>query len=482
MSFVLATVAFIAAALALGVLAPYGDEFVSILIWLYFVFGVYMTLIIVLRRYFYTGTLFAFHIAFTGFFCYIYLNRHEVIHDSQFHFSTFTDQNLHLAIWVLSTSTLAALAPWLALAGRTVSLSRLSLQDVVAETIGRLDAISPVWVILLVALSFILAITLFLTNPSVLDISYPMQFEGHWEPYEMLKVPTFMSAIALAVVYAKRIARRSRETLTANIARLNFLFSNILLLLLTGSRGVFTFLWLLVGLFELFLWWRRRGSLSWGISFVLMGWFAFECWPYMRFYLSLLPFDQVAVEATLIFFGLHSSSAAAYVKEGIRIADFTMISGSFFQLLYVVQLIRDGISLHGLTFLELIPNLLPSWLDGVLWNRPVNDNWLLADYYSHGGGFLIVANAYWNGGTWVAVLFMSMLSALFMGFDRYLAGPRAGTVYRIFYWLWMPAMIVQLCYGIQGMARVVELLAAGIVIEHLLAHRSIGPQPQPRRS
>jgi hypothetical protein len=477
MSFILSTLGFVVSAAMLGVTAPYSDGLVGLVIWPFCMLGVYVALIMVLRRYFYTATLFAFHVFFAAFLCYIYLNRHEVVREKQFNFSVFTDGNLQLSIWVLCAATLAVLVPWLLLAARTVTLSRLSVRAVAAETIGRLDTIGPFWVILLLTGSFLCAVFLFLTNPSVLDIPYPLQFEGHWEPYEALKVPTFMSAVALAIVYAKRIARTHQENLTVNIARANFLFSNILLLLLTGSRGVFTFLWLLVGLFELFLWWRRKGSLSWSLIFVFMAWFAFQCWPYMRFYLSLLPFDEVASESLLIFFGVHSSSAAAY-GEGIRIGDFTMISGSLFHLLDVVQLIRDGISLHGSTFVNLFPQFLPSWLDGVFWDRPISDGWVLGNYYSHGGGFLLIANAYWNGGTWVAVLFMSILSAIFVGYDRYLADPRAGTIYRVFYWLWMPAMIVQLCYGLEGMARVIELLAAGIILEYLLARRSAGLRPQ----
>ncbi len=152
-----------------------------------------------------------------------------------------------------------------------------------------------------------------------------------------------------------------------------------------------------------------------------------------------------------------------------------MIGASLFHSLYVIQLLQDGISINSSTFVNLIQQLLPSWLDGVLWTRPLNDNWLLANYYYHGGGFLLVANAYWNGGLWVALLFMVVMSAIFVGFDRHLRRPDAGLLYRMAYWLWLPVMIVQLGYGIQGMMRVVELLMAVILLERFLRkHRVRG--------
>ena len=243
----------------------------------------------------------------------------------------------------------------------------------------------------------------------------------------------------------------------------------MLMLLLMGSRGLITFLLLGFGVFELLLWKKRRGSLAWGVLFVVLGWFAYQSWPYMRHSLASLPADEVLVEAIRIGLWLGSDANLTYAGEAkIRLGDITMISASLFHLLYVIQLIQDGISLGGSTFVNLIPQSLPSWLDGVLWERPLNDNWLLADYYYHGGGFLLVANAYWNGGLWVALLFMAVLSAIFVGFDRYLMRPDVGLLYRAVYWLWLPVMIVQMGYGLQGMVRVVELLAAVILVERFL--------------
>lgn len=179
------------------------------------------------------------------------------------------------------------------------------------------------------------------------------------------------------------------------------------------------------------------------------------------------------MEALRIGLGLGGDANLTYADEGaIRLNDIPMHGTSLFHLLYVIQLVQDGISLAGSSFVNLIPQSLPGWLDSVLWERPLNDNWLLGEYYYHGGGFLIIANAYWNGGLWVALLFIAVLAAIFVGFDRYLMRPDVGLLYRAVYWLWLPVMIVQMGYGIQGMARVVQLLAVVILLERFQQRRA----------
>jgi hypothetical protein len=359
-------------------------------------------------------------------------------------------------------------------------MSRLSLRAVVAETIGRLDSIGFVWVHLLLLGSFAGSVLLFLTNASVLDVSYPYQLDQQWLPEEVFKIPILLSTVALAIVYAKRISRQRRDIMLMNIARFNFLFVNVLSVLLAGGRGLFTFLVLIIGTFEFFLCFRRKGSLPWGALFIFLAWFAYQSWPYMRWSLALTPFNDVVSEAFLVCFGMGDQSGPTVAYAGLRLSDIGMFSASMFHLLYVEQLIRDGISLDGASFVNLLPQALPSWLDGVLWKRPLNDNWLLAEHYHHGGGFLVVANAYWNGGIWVAELAIAALSFIFVGYDRYLANPRAGMIYRVAYWLWLPIMVVQIGYGLQGMIRVVELLGAAMIFEHLLSRRrAVGLRPKP---
>jgi hypothetical protein len=135
-----------------------------------------------------------------------------------------------------------------------------------------------------------------------------------------------------------------------------------------------------------------------------------------------------------------------------------LLGQSLFHLLYTIDLIENGISLGGSTFVNLIPQFLPEYLDGILWTRPLNDNWLLSFQMAHQGGFLHLANAYWNGGLWVCALYGLVLSFLFSRIDSHLVSIKSSSIYYLVYIFYIPSLIVQLGYGIQGIARIVEAL------------------------
>ncbi|MDG4595658.1 MAG: hypothetical protein P9F75_08185 [Candidatus Contendobacter sp.] len=434
--------------------------------------GVAVAVILLIWRYVYSGVLLGYHVGMAAFVTWVFINRELVVHEQMFVFSTFTDANLEWAIVTLVTASLAVFLPWMAFARGRRSLLRVSARSLAYELLGRLDRLPlKVFQLALVG-SFIIGILFFITNTSVLDAPYPSQGQTQWVPWEIQKIPTLLAVSALAFAYVRRLRRGRRFAVWLLIAQVNFLIVTILMLFLMGSRGLFTFLWLGFGVLELAFWSKRRGSLGWGVLFVVLAWFAYKSWPYLRANLAVLPTDEVLVQALQIGLGLGSDVNWTYAGEDqIQLNDIDMVSTSLFHLLYVIQLIRDGISISGSTFINLIPQALPSWLDGVLWERPLNEAWLLGDYYYHGGGFLIVANAYWNGGLWVALVFMAVLTAIFVGFDRYLMRSDVGLLYRAVYWLWLPVMIVQMGYGIQGMVRVIQLLVAVILLERFWRRR-----------
>ena len=451
----------------------YQDEgWLAVMAWAFTLSGEAVAVMLFIRRYIYVGVLVGYHVFMAAYTTWVFIHRGSVVREQAFVFSTFTDANLQLAIVTLVSASLVVLLPWVVLARGGKQLLRTSLRSLAFELLGRLDHLPLAVFRLALVGSLVLALLLFLTNASVFDASYPGFLRTHWVPGEVLKVPTMMAAGALVIAYARRMRRARGFVSWLLIARVNSLIVMILTLIITGGRGFHTFLWLGFGVLELVLLTKRRGSLAWGVLFIVLAWFAYQSWPYMRQNLAWLPADEVLLEALRIGLGLGSDADLTYAGETkIRLSETTMISASLFHLLYVIQLIQDGISLGGSTFVNLIPQSLPSWLDGVFWERPLNDNWLLAGYYYHGGGFLLVANAYWNGGLWVALIFMAVLSAIFVGFDRHLMRPDVGLLYRAAYWLWVPVLIVQMGYGLQGTVRIVELLLALILLEHFLRRR-----------
>lgn len=465
----LVIVAFLVLALLSIAMEYLSEGLFAILVVGYAVSGILVVIIQLSRLYIYSGVLLGFHVFMAAFTAWVFLNRDLVVSEPAFVFSTFTDANLRLAQQTLIGASVAALLPWWVFARKRTNLMEASATEAIGLLLGRVRRIPMAWVIGGMFVSFSLALLFFMTNPSVLDIPYPAQGRAQWVPGEFKKLPTLLAFIILGIAYILRVQRRRNGAQWLLLAKVNFLVVAILMLLLTGSRGLFTFMWVLLGALELFLWYKRRGSLGWAAAFLLLAWLAYAAWIGMRVQLSSLPLGEVFASAMQLAFGIGSSSTVIYLgDDSIRLGDITMISASLFHLLYVIDLIRDGVSLGGSTFVNLVPQALPGFLDGVLWERPLNDNWRLAEQFYHGGGFLVVANAYWNGGFWVAMLFMMVVSSVLVAFDRYLQNRKVGPLYRIVYWLWLPVFIVQLGYGIQGMVRVLQLLVVVIVLERLV--------------
>lgn len=421
--------------------------------------GYYLTLAIFIRRYIYTGVLLSFHLGMTAFVTYVFVYRDKVEVQPMFAFSTFTEENLKIAIVNLVAACLATFICWRLFLRRDTTLANLSTKELLQELIARFKKIPPFVFVLSLMGSFLSAFSLFFTNSSVLNVSYPFQLIGHWVPSEIMKIPTLVATFTLVYAYIQNIHSDSKFGGWLFLGKINFILVSLLMLLLMGGRGMFVFLWLFIGLYELMLWKRGKSSFSWGLLFLLLAWFAYISWPYMRSTLTELPLGQVLKEAFLIGLGLSNESGLNYQNlNGIRLDDYPVIGQLLFHFLYVIELIKNGVSLGGATFVNLIPQALPSFLDGIFWERPLNDNWLLDNYYHHGGGFFLMANAYWNGGTWVAILYISILSSVFTWLDRIFTKSGTGLLYRFIYLLWLPIMIVQLAYGIQGMTRVIELL------------------------
>jgi len=430
--------------------------------------GVHIGLVMGVRLYVYTASLFIFHLVITMLVVYIYLNRDLVIPSRRFVYSTFTDENLRTALVVFTTTLISVLLPWSMMVRRKASLQNISLKKTVIQLVGSLDFLKKVWIQTILLVSLLSAVILVYTNTTVLDVKYPYNSELHWIPKRLLGIPLLLATIGILTCYYKYVQYGLRYYLTLSMARFNFVITPVLMILLIGARGYLVFMWLFVGILEFYLFLKRRGSLLWCIIFIAFAYFTYQSWPYLRGSLASIPVKAALVESLNIALFSSGGTFTSLVDEsGIHIQNFTRIGMALFHMLYSIQLINDGISLGGSTFINLIPQALPSFLDGILWDRPIHDEYKLEEYYYHGGGFLIVANAYWNGGLAVTVVFVLVLSVLFIGFDSYLIRHRTSILYKFMYWLMLPLIILQLGYGIQGLARVVEILAVSIIIDKI---------------
>jgi len=379
----------------------------------------------------------------------------EKLHD----FSVFTKDNLQTSLNVLVLNVVIILAVCVIEFSRKRKLNDFALyKNIVSIKISLLYVV--------IFSSFIFSVFFFTTNITLLDIGYPLQGESQWVSRSILKLPFFLASAALWVLYIKDAYYKVNGKFILNLARTNFIIVSMLILLLIGSRGIFVFLTFLFALFELRRYTASR-NLIWFFVFIALMWLMYKGWPYIRVNLHLLPFSEVMSNSFLVMSPFKDMMS---VEGGdlVKISQFKVLDQLLFHMLYVVQLVNDGISLGGDTFINLFPQSIPSFLDGLLMYRPRNDNWILGDYYGGGGGFLVIANAYWNGGVLVSMVFILFLTIMSIFIDRYPMRRKAGIVFYAVYILMFPVMAVQLGYGIQGLVRVLEVIMLVIMLDRLL--------------
>lgn len=430
------------------------------------IFGAALSLLLASQLYAYSSMFLGFHVAMAAFSAWVYVYQNSVVPEKAFSFSTFTDQNLKWSVIVLVCVCATSFVTMRCIHGRARSGSMPPRQNFVALVFGQIARLPNASMQAALVASIALGLFLFITNPSVLDLPYPFNEGKQWAPSGLIKVPTVLAAAVLLHGHAQILMGQTRNKAWLNISRVSFIFISLLMLVLSGGRGIFTFFWIGFACLELYSSKKSHGSVIWSAPFLTLAWLGYSVWPFMR--LRLVEHSLGSLFSEALSLGLGSIELGGGSWFEVRLTEIPMIGQSLFHLLYVIQLESDGISLSGLTFTNLLPQALPSFLDGVLWTRPENDNWLLMKYYVSGGGFLVTANTYWNGGLWVSLLAMNVIAAIAAGLDRHHRRSTVGNVFRFAYWLSCPVFFVQLAYGLQGLVRVVEFLLLIILIDSLV--------------
>ncbi|WP_442507026.1 hypothetical protein SH528x_005910 [Novipirellula sp. SH528] len=427
--------------------------------------GTVLGMCILASSQFYTGVLFTFHVLMFGVVTYCYTERDNVIRSSYFDFSVFTEKNLETAVLLCLYALVSIFVTWLTIGPSSRSLLKESPVDVIERMIGRLVRISPSQATGLLALSLAFSLIVLVTNTSVVQQRYPENLRSCWVPHaDIFKIPISMAFLAFASIHWRVIAvgRSSPQLL---FSRLSVICVATLTVLVTGSRGFYFVVLLMCASIEIYLWLKKRNSVHWCIVFLLAAYLMFDTWPHLRSRLHSRPTISLVREEIVNSFTFEISDRRASDRDQFKVEDISMLGMSTFHLLSTIELIDRNISLKGSTFVNLVPQALPSFLEPIFGKRPRNDNWKINDYYRSQGGFLVIANAYWNGGAWVMIAFMVTISAIFLFFDRNLAKPTVGAIYKWAYFVNIPVMFVQLTYGIQGLVRVIEIVLLCLLVD-----------------
>jgi hypothetical protein len=412
-----------------------------------------LSIYILNQKYFYSGILLAFNSIFCGFVLWVVANQSNILFEPIFDFTVFRDQYLRKAAIVMTLATSTTWLTWrmIVYQGRlTRSANRL---EVLQQSLNYFARFSFANGLALHCLSLIAIVYFASINTTILELPYPTNLGRHSISGEFLKIPVFLSFVAYLIIVTRDV--RLGRTLTV-IGPLNFLFIlavSMIYLFIVGSRGLCVFLWMTLGAINIYISSRARRKSITGPTFIL-----FALWGYLVFpSLRAEIWSADGFTSLTYIFGIDVTFGEGGGNKS-SLAEIPLLGQSLFHLLYVIDLIALGNSRDGLTFINLIPQIIPDFLDPSGSIRPINDNWLLSEYYFHGGGFLSIANAYWNGGLIFVALFCIILTGLCSVVDKWFISSRYGPVYTLIYYFWVPVFTIQLAYGIQGLSRVFQII------------------------
>lgn len=289
-------------------------------------------------------------------------------------------------------------------------------------------------------------------------------FKGHYGTNEVgayISIPNFLrSLISLSslALYALVKTKQNFEYTTRTILFRLFAITSIFVADLSfGSRGSSVGMFFVLLVFDLLTdkhFFSKYFNLI--ISLVIIFLLIF-IWPLIRFH---IPDNGLLVS---LYNGISYFFESLPMLSSVQFYTIPMVPQTLFHFLYVVDLIEKGISLDFTTFINLIPQQLPSIVENFGFTRPLNDDYRLMEYFTNGGGFYIFANAYWNGGALIMSIFIFIIMYFLIKIEIFFKLHKK--IYFIIYPVFVYLIPVNTFYGIQPFIRGLEygLIAMFIV-------------------
>lgn len=452
------------------------DFFAYFFFWICLICLIFITKIMVKKSHFYL-TMFVFAQTLTfSFFFYVYVNSERVLRTTVYVFEpVFNHANLKLAVNASLVALMTIVVTYAMYRQNWQKREQINIADIAFRLLEKFTLVPNGVGLLLIFLSLLVSLVIFSTSITILEMPYPFNARINWFPAIYYPILYSLVFIPYIVFLAKGISAQFANIPTLLfLARLNLIISPTLLLFTYSSRGLMTVIFFIVGLLELLLTRKKRGSWIFGIIYLALFWYLYQSFTYLRFYLAAFgdPPGVVlmrSLERAIPFLTPEQSVTVVNTETAdlIDLNDFPMVGQSIFHMLYTIDLVRRGNVLQGTTFLNLVPQAVPEFIAKIMdFERPLNDNWLLARYYRHSGGFLVIANAYWNGGMAVMTGFTAILTSILMAIDQYFSRGRRKVLETLGYWLGLPIFTAQLFYGIQGAVRILQFVGLLIFYNH----------------
>ena len=177
-----------------------------------------------------------------------------------------------------------------------------------------------------------------------------------------------------------------------------------------------------------------------------------QVWGYVRSYAA----SQGLMRAMII--GWRRGVENSFVK-GMHPLRLQMLPGAYWHMLDIVMLYHEHVRLHGLSIMNLVPDMVPKFLEHMMrFHRPLSIPWILSHYMSNGGGMYVIAEGFWNYGFWGALGVAAFLALVAVGAERWIRQqvPLISGAYFAFILIVPYGMF----YALQGLARGLETAVA----------------------
>ena len=347
-------------------------------------------------------------------------------------------------------------------------ISKVEIDNKINKLYSRLIKFSSGKTLLFHGLIFLIILTIHLTNPTILDIQYPFQKSAQYIAGSSI---TFIPLFSLIFLWISI----KRNFIFNLVNYFLFFIVSSLFLLHIGSRGIVAVLFaghtILVTLHFLELIRKKikfnisnLTNLILGLFSLLVSIFISLGFPLLRGTLAsdlenktLLSFWQSCFNLSDVFYELKPLYELTGLTLGPLNLEFHISIGEAYgQMVNVIDLLKSGNSRGFQTFLNLIPQSLPSFFDGILYTRPISDSEYLLDFVRTGGGFLLHANLFWNNGYIGLIIGLVILIITTYYIDNIFL--TANSIQLGLYLFILPIFVVQFFYGFQGLVRCIEII------------------------
>ena len=313
-------------------------------------------------------------------------------------------------------------------------------------------------------LIYILMILINIIDPTIFELPYPDLYKKQLFYHVFLIIIPLLQTILFTISLRKSVFTYSSIGLITFLTSFEYLIHN-------PSRGVIAFQFIAISILLLVKIFQYERILDFKrlIIFLLLSLYSFFSFLIIIAFTLIRGFlqdlnDPQGNGFSLVFYLLKSIKLLGNIREidgflSIYNYDlYSSINAAFYQLLEVIRLIDQNQSIGFKTFLEIIPNSIPAFIYQLLnIERPIFDGTLLKEYMNSLGGFLIHGNLYWNSGMLGLILGLIIIALASFCVDNVLI--KADFLNFSVYFLILPIYAIQYLYGIQGLARALEIVA-----------------------